>query len=464
MPPATESPVPGSEAARWADTGEPEKRPCDLLVVHGLLVDPVDGVQADGALAVTGHRLVAVGATSDLLRRYRATTTLDATDKIVLPGLINAHTHASATLFRGYAPDVSGSGFFRRLWRIESLLTAEDVYVGALAGCVEMLTHGVTGFANHFSHMDQVARAVVETGIRAGLSRTMLDKRDETHAEAELAAGVEFAVRWTDRCPRVTPMLGPHAAYTCSDKLLQLAAEAARTQNLILHLHLAESPHECEVMTERTGTTTVQHLHRLGFFTGNRVLGAHSLLLTDLDLEVLGRHDYHAAVCTAGKMNRGQGIAALPRLLTAGVNVCLGTDGSASDTLDVLQALKTTHLAQNYLHRQVAILAPETLLGMATHNAASALRWNGGRLAPGRLADFLLLDTNRPHLRPLILAPRSNVVFNVVYYATGADVETVVVDGRLVKHEGKVLTVDVPQVLRRVQRHAQRLWRAAAAD
>jgi 5-methylthioadenosine/S-adenosylhomocysteine deaminase len=434
---------------------------CDLLVTHGLLVDAQDGVREDAALAVLGNRLIEVGPSAELAARYRAARTLDASGKLVLPGLINAHTHASATLFRGYAADVSGQGFFDRMWRIEALLSDEDVYVGALAGCLEMIKNGVTGFANHFSHMDQVARAVEETGIRAGLSRTMLDRGDSRAAERELEEGVRFAERWAGRCSRIDPMLGPHAAYTCSDELLRGAAEQARRSGLILHIHVAESPHERELISRRTGTTTVQHLERIGFFDGNRVLGAHALLLDDEDLRVLSRSDFHAAVCTTGKMNRGQGIADLPRLLGAGINVCLGTDGSASDNLDVLMGMKVTYIAQNYLHQRVQVLPPEVILEMATANAARALGWEMGKLAPGELADFILVDTRKPEMRPLITRPRSNVVFNLVYYATGADVDAVIIDGKVVMEDREVRTVDEDRVLNDLQEHAQRLWQRA---
>jgi len=414
-------------------------RHCDLLVTHGLVVDAHDGVREDAALAVEGNR-----------------------DKIVMPGLINAHTHASATLFRGYASDVSGKGFFDRIWRIEALLTDEDVYIGALAGCLEMIKSGVTGFANHFSHMDQVARAVQETGIRAGLSRTMLDRVDAGAADHEVEEGVRFAERWAGQCSRILPMLGPHAVYTCSDRLLRGAADEARRSGLMLHIHVAESPHERELIEQRTGTTTVKHLEHLGFFDGNRVLGAHSLLLDDEDLQILGRNDFHAAICTTGKMNRGQGIADLARLLDAGINVCLGTDGSASDNLDVMMGMKVTYISQNHLREQVQVLAPEIVLEMATTGAARALGWEMGRLAPGQLADFILVDSRRPHLRPLITSPRSNVIFNLVYYATGADVDTVIIDGEVVMEDRKVSTFDEHEVLTRLQDHAQRLWNQAA--
>jgi len=437
-------------------------RHCDLLVTHGLVVDAHDGVREDAALAVEGNRLVEVGPTAELSARYRAGRTLDATDKIVMPGLINAHTHASATLFRGYASDVSGKGFFDRIWRIEALLTDEDVYIGALAGCLEMIKSGVTGFANHFSHMDQVARAVQETGIRAGLSRTMLDRVDAGAADHEVEEGVRFAERWAGQCSRILPMLGPHAVYTCSDRLLRGAADEARRSGLMLHIHVAESPHERELIEQRTGTTTVKHLEHLGFFDGNRVLGAHSLLLDDEDLQILGRNDFHAAICTTGKMNRGQGIADLARLLDAGINVCLGTDGSASDNLDVMMGMKVTYISQNHLREQVQVLAPEIVLEMATTGAARALGWEMGRLAPGQLADFILVDSRRPHLRPLITSPRSNVIFNLVYYATGADVDAVIIDGEVVMEDRKVSTFDEHEVLTRLQDHAQRLWNQAA--
>ncbi len=440
---------------------QPKVDNCSLLVTHALVVDAFEDARPDTALAVQGNRIVAVGPTRDLATQYRPARILDAADKMLMPGLVNAHTHASATLFRGYASDVSGQGFFDRMWRIEALLTDEDVYVGALGGCLEMIKNGVTGFANHFSHMDQVARAVQETGIRAGLSRTMLDRGDASAAQSEVEQGALFAERWKDKCSRIQPMLGPHAAYTCSDDLLRRAGDEARRLGLTLHLHISESPHELDIMKRRSGTTTVQHLERLGFFADNRVLGAHALLLSDDDLAVLQGHDFHAAICATGKMNRGQGIADLGRLLDTGINVCLGTDGSASDNLDVLMGMKVTHIAQDYLKKRVCALPPEKTLEMATAGGAKALNWDAGRIAPGQLADFILVDTQRPHLCPLITAPRSNVIFNIVYYATGADVDTVVIDGQVVMEHRRVLTVDEAQVLKRVQVRAQSLWQRA---
>lgn len=431
---------------------------CDLLVKGGWLVDGLDGIREDSAIAVRGRHIVATGRSTELASQYQPTKTLDATDRIIMPGLINAHTHASATLFRGYAADVAGRTFFERMWRIEALLTDEDVHTGALAGCIEMIRNGATGFANHFSHMDQVAKAVEQTGLRAGLSRTMLDRGEQSAAEQEVAEGIGFAERWANRCSRVQPMLGPHAAYTCSDRLIRHAGEQARRMGLTLHLHLSESAYEQELMLKRAGRTTVPHLESLGFFDNNRVLGAHALCLDDNDLKILSECDFHAAICATGKMNRGQGIADLLRFRDAGINVCLGTDGSASDNLDLLMGMKVTHIAQNYLHRQVCVMPPESILQMATINGAHALGWKTGRLSPGHLADFILVDANKIHLRPLIAKPRSNIVFNLVYYATGSDVDTSVIDGKVVMENRKVLTVDEEDVRNELQRRSQSLW------
>jgi 5-methylthioadenosine/S-adenosylhomocysteine deaminase len=179
-------------------------------------------------------------------------------------------------------------------------------------------------------------------------------------------------------------------------------------------------------------------------------------------LKILSNRDFHAAICATGKMNRGQGIADLLRLRDAGINVCLGTDGSASDNLDLLMGMKVTHIAQNYLHQRVCAMPPETILQMATANGARALGWEAGRLAPGHLADFVLVDANRIHLRPLITKPRSNIVFNLVYYATGSDVDSCVIDGRVVMEGRKVLTVNEDEVRDALQRRAQSLWDRAA--
>ncbi len=434
---------------------------CDLLVKNGILVDSVNGIIENGALAILGNKIIATGKTRDLQAQYQAREILDATDKIILPGLINAHTHASATLFRGYAADVAGKEFLRRMWRIEAQLTEDDVYIGALAGCMEMIKSGITGFANHFLHMDKVARAVKETGMRAVLSRTMLDHGDASKSNNEIKEALKFIESWSDTCARINPILGPHAAYTCSDKLLKTCAQEARKLSVMLHMHFAENHYELTVMKQRTGTTTAQHLEKMDFFRSNRIIGAHSLFLTDKDLNLLKKHDFHAVACIPGKMNRGHGIVDLTRLMDAGLNVCLGTDGSASDNLDLLAGMKITHISQNYLHKQVCSLSPETIIEMATLNGAKALKWKAGQLSPGFLADLIMIDTRKVHLRPLITKPVSNVMFNVVYYAMGFDVDTVVIDGRVIMREKELLTIDESEILNHLQQKAQALWKRA---
>jgi 5-methylthioadenosine/S-adenosylhomocysteine deaminase len=290
----------------------------------------------------------------------------------------------------------------------------------------------------------------------------MLDHGDASKSNDEIKEALKFIELWSDTCPRIDPILGPHAAYTCSDKLLKTCAQEARKLSVMLHMHFAENPYELTVMKQRTGTTTAQHLEKLDFFRSNRIIGAHSLFLTDKDLHLLKKHDFHAVACIPGKMNRGHGIVDLTRLMDAGLNVCLGTDGSASDNLDLLAGMKIAHISQNYLHKQVCSLSPETMIKMATRNGAKALKWKTGRLSPGYLADFIMIDTQKVHLRPLMTKPVSNVMFNVVYYAMGSDVDTVVIEGKVIMREKKLLTIDESQILNHLQQKAQALWEQAS--
>ena len=289
----------------------------------------------------------------------------------------------------------------------------------------------------------------------------MLDHDDASKSNDEIKEALKFIESWSDTCARINPILGPHAAYTCSDKLLKTCAQEARKLSVMIHMHFAENHYELTVMKQRTGTTTAQHLEKMDFFRSNRIIGAHSLFLTDKDLNLLKKQDFHAVACIPGKMNRGHGIVDLTRLMDAGLNVCLGTDGSASDNLDLLAGMKITHISQNYLHKQVCSLSPETIIEMATLNGAKALKWKAGQLSPGFLADLIMIDTRKVHLRPLITKPVSNVMFNVVYYAMGFDVDTVVIDGRVIMREKKLLTIDESEILNHLQQKAQALWKRA---
>ena len=412
-----------------------------------------------GVIAVAGPRILYAGPESALPANFLPDKIIDGVNLAALPGFVNCHTHAAMTLFRSYADDLPLMQWLEeKIWPLEAGLQKEDIYWGTLLCCAEMIRSGTTTFADMYFHMGQAARAVEKAGLRASLSRGMIGTAPVGGAAGELPPleySVEFAKKWHGAAGgRITVMLGPHAPYTCPPDFMRRVIEAARAFGLGIHIHLAETAGEVEDIKRRYGKTPIQLMDGLGLFE-LPVLAAHCVHLEERDIEILAAKKVGVAHNPQSNLKLASGIAPVARLLAAGAVVGLGTDGAASNNnQDMIEEMRTAALVQKAAAGDPRALPAFTALQMATVNGARALGLAGevGLLKAGYRADIILVNLRKPHLYP-----RHDPVAHLVYAAQGADVETVLVDGRVLMENRKLLTMDEEEVLSKAEECAQRL-------
>lgn len=355
--------------------------------------------------------------------------------KAVIPGLMNMHTHAAMTLFRGFGDDMPLMPWLEeKIWPNEAKLTYDDVYWGAKLACVEMLRSGTTTFFDMYHELDATAQAVEEMGLRAVLAEACFD-----HFKPELAARSKQQIikRFSGESPyseRIIHALGPHAIYTVSGELLQWTSDFAKENEILIHLHLAETEGEMERCRERFGMTPVRYLHKLGILSPRMVL-AHVLYLDEEEIRMLADSGAKVVHNPASNMKLASGYRfKYKEMRDAGVTVGLGTDGCASsNNLDMIEAMKLASLLGKAWRKDPIALPCDEMLYAATEAGAEIIGVNTGRIAEGCLADLCLIDLNLP-----AFTPNFHFVSNLVFAANGSCVDTVVCDGRIVMRDKKV--------------------------
>ncbi len=421
------------------------------------MILPMDsnGIIKEGIITVAKGRITHVGR-KDATTRIEATKTIDGRGKIALPGLINCHTHLSMTLFRGIAEDQPLQTWLREtIWPLEAKLRPEDVYVGALLGCLEMIKTGTTTFADMYFHEDKVAEAVEDAGLRAVLSQAVIETGNKDVDKRIFRDSVDFVKRYKTRADgSVIPRLGPHAVYSCSPQLLKEVRRIATELKVGIHIHLAESLELAKQIKTERGLSEVQILKGLGFLNSD-VLAAHCIHLSDQEMGTLAKHGVKVSYNPVANMKLAQGTPRIHDLLEAGLTVGFGTDGPASNNnLDLLQTVKIGALLQKQHYHDPTVLPASTVLRMATIDGARALGLEKsiGSLEVGKKADIILVNLEEPHLTPL-----HDPYANIVYSAGGSDVDTVIVGGEVIMEDREVKTLDEGEILERAQKAAQNL-------
>jgi len=419
-----------------------------------LTMEGHDSVFEDGVIAIAGDRIAAAGPAGSLPAGFKADREIDGAGMVALPGFINCHTHAAMTLMRSYADDMPLMKWLsEKIWPLEEKLTPDDIYWGTMLCCLEMIKSGTTTFADMYFMMDRVAEAVDRSGLRACLSRGMIGAGP--NAQLALEESERFIGDWHGGAGgRVRVMLGPHAPYTCPPDYLEKVMELADRHNVSIHIHVAETRDEIEQLREKYGKTPVRHLDDLGLFD-LPVLAAHCVHLDERDIEILAAKKVGVAHCPESNMKLASGIAPVARLLEAGAVVGLGTDGASSNNnLDMMEEMRSAALLQKVAAGDPLVMPSFASLQMATAGGARALGLAGetGMLKPGLKADLILVNFHRPHLYP-----RHDDYAHLVYAAQSADVDTVLIDGRVVMEERRVLTVDEEEVMANAERCARRL-------
>lgn len=425
----------------------------DLRVrrVTAVTMDDAMTVIEDAAIVVSGARLVYVGPTAGEPPLRPGEQVIDGAGRVALPGLINAHTHLGMMLFRGAADNLSLAAWLEEaIWPAEARLTGEDVYWASLLGIAEMFRAGVTAFNDMYYHLEQVADAVRESGIRAGLAGVVIGTVPGGLLERAIARVGALA---EEGHPRITPFFGPHAPYTVPAEMLHTVIEKAAELGVGIHTHLSETRGEVARSQAAHGRTPIAYMRDLGLFSVP-VTAAHCVYPTPEEIALLVERGARIVHCPCSNMKLASGIAPVPAFLEAGATVALGTDGAGSNnTLDVFREVRQAALLHKVHGDATAVTAPQALW-MATRGGAAALGQRDlGSLESGKLADLILLDFTAPHL-----TPSGRVLSHLVYAAAGADVETVIVHGEVVMAERRLLTLDLARIRARVNEAAARLF------
>lgn len=424
-----------------------------ILIENGSIVpmNEANKVLEKHYLIIEGDIITAIGSGEPPAGSYDKR--IDAANHMLLPGFVNAHTHAAMTLLRGYADDMPLMEWLEtKIWPLEDKLTADDVYWGTMLAIVEMIKSGTTCFTDMYFFMDQVARAVEETGIRAVLSRGMVGV-GPAHQIA-IDESRELVSKWSGKGEgRISFLLGPHAPYTCPPEYLHKVMEIANELKVGINIHIAETLSEFEDIKKLYGRSPVAHLQNVGLFDIHTV-GAHCVHLTDEDIQTLARYKVGVVHNPESNMKLASGIAPVPALLEAGVPVALGTDGASSNNnLDMLQEMRSCAFLHKVNSFNPTVLPAYQALQMATVNGARALRLDQlGTLAVGQKADMILVSLKEAHM-----IPRYDLIANLVYSAQAADVQTVIINGQIVMENRVIKTFDEQEVLAQAKRVARRL-------
>ena len=424
----------------------------NILITHGIIltIDEKDTILEDGAVAISDGRIVSVGSAKELIQRHPDHRQMDAAGMLVMPGLVNAHTHLGSTILRGISDDVDGIQWMPLNWSVTKYVSKDDLYLAALLGIAEMIASGTTCFNDSYQDIAQTAKAVAETGIRADLAAGLTERNGKKDSERLLDDARSFVADWHGKADgRIRARLGPHALYTCSTEYILRARQLADELRVGMHMHLAESPLEMKMVKKKAGETSVQHLHALGVIKSDFLI-AHALTINEKDIGLIAEAGSGIAHCpqSLGKL----GAYPFPPAdvwMKAGINVGIGTDGVASNNnLDLFEEMRFASLTRKLFARHGRALPANQVIRMATIMGARAMGLGDmiGSIEVGKRADIIMLDIQKPHLSPF-----HNIPGLLAYSALGSDVDTVIVDGKVLMQKRQFATLDIEEIMKKVQ-------------
>jgi 5-methylthioadenosine/S-adenosylhomocysteine deaminase len=436
-----------------------------LIVTNATVVtmDDTRRVISPGAVAIAGRDIVAVGSPASIAAAYRASDTIDAAGDIVMPGLINTHTHAPMVLYRGLADDLALMDWLQKyIFPAEArTVTPEFVRAGTRLAALEMIRSGTTTYADMYYFEEEIARTTKAAGLRGVLGQTIIQfpAPDARTPEDALVRTEKFLEAFKDD-ELIVPAVAPHALYTLEPDTLKAARTLADRARAPVLIHLAESPDEVKIAREKYGKSPVQFLDSLGFF-GPRTVGAHVIHVTPADIDVLRARGVGVSHNPESNMKLASGTAPVPAMRTAQVPVGLGTDGAASNNdLDMFEAMRQAALLHKLQSNDPRTLPAADVVAMATREGALALGLEReiGSIEPGRRADLIIVSTTSPRQTPMY-----DPISHLVYTTRGDDVRTTIVNGRVLMRDRKVLSLDESAVLAEARTLARQV-RAAVSQ
>jgi 5-methylthioadenosine/S-adenosylhomocysteine deaminase len=379
-------------------------------------------------------------------------TIVSAEGMMAIPGLINTHAHIPMVLFRELVNDVPVEVWFNDyIWKVEANLTPEDVYLGALLGHAEMIENGITSVADRYFYMDQVAEATIESGMRANLVWTIF----EHNGAQKIDQSSEFIQKYQGGGEgRLTTWMGPHSPYTVGPTYLKLVSERAKKLKVGIHIHVSETSRQVEQSLEKHGVTPVEMLYNTGVLDVPAILG-HCKFPTTNDIQILSKVNAGVAHAPKTYMKHGSPIVDLSTFRAAGIPVGLATDGAASNsTLDILEQMRLMAMAQKMRAQDASVMPINEVLDIAFRGGAKVLQMETeiGELAPGKLADIVLIRLDGIHF-----FPNYNHLANLIYTARGSDVDTVIINGKIVMEDRQLKTIDKQYLMKQLTPRIQYL-------
>jgi len=429
----------------------------DILIHNGtiLTMDEKNTVIPNGSLAISGDTIRFIGRKGEASMDARKT--LDAEGGIILPGLINSHTHAAMTLFRGLADDLPLMDWLNEyIFPVEKKMNAEFVRVGTLLACAEMILSGTTTFCDMYLFEHEVARAAREAGMRCLVGEVLYDFPSPNYGPPEdgLRYTESLIREWRDD-PLVSIAVEPHSLYTCSPELLAASNALALDYHVPLIIHVAETLSEIAEVKKRYGKGPIEHLHSLGIL-GPHMIADHCVHLDERDIERIAEHKTKAVDNPESNMKLASGISPVPEMLAAGVIVGLGTDGCASNNnLDLFGEMDTAAKSHKIKNLDPTVMNAVTVVRMATIEGAKVLGIDTvtGSLEVGKKADIIVLDMDKPHLTPMY-----NPFSHLVYAVRGHDVRHTIINGSIVMENRSLLTLDINEVIAMAKEMAIKVW------
>jgi len=436
------------------------------LIVTGGTVLTQNGsrqVLAPGAVAVNGAEILEVGTPQAIAARYRAAETLDAANQIVLPGLVNTHTHAPMVMYRGLADDLALMDWLQKyIFPAEArTVSPEMVRVGTRLAALEMIESGTTTYADMYYFEEEIARTTREAGLRAVLGQTIIQfPVADAKTPAEGLQRTEAFIKAFRNDSLITPAVAPHAMYTLDAATLKASADLARRYEVPVIIHLAETEDELRIAREQHRMSPTAYLESLGFWRAG-TLAAHGVWVDDADIEILERRQVGVSHNPESNMKLASGTAPVVKYLAAGVRLGLGTDGAASNNdLDMFEAMRQAGFLAKHASRDPTALPAQGALDLATLGGARALGMEAaiGSLEPGKKADLIVVATGRARQTPVY-----DPVSHLVYVTRGDDVRTTIVNGKVLMKDGHLRTLDRAAVIRAANSLAQSV-RAAVKE
>lgn len=379
--------------------------------------------------------------------------TIDGKNKIAMPGLINSHTHVGMSLLRNFADDVPLHDWLtKKIWPVEAKLNADDIYWGSLLSMVEMIQSGTTAFCDMYFFMDEVGKGLEEAGIRGVLTRGLIE---DDQAQSKLDETRELFRNWNGKANgRIKVMVAPHAPYTCSPDFLKESFRLAKELNTGIHIHLSETKKEVEDSFKLHGKSPIKHVYDLGILDLHTI-AAHCVHIDDEDIEIIKEKNVFPVNNPGSNLKLASGFSPVDKMLKRGVSVALGTDGSSSNNnLNMFEEINLAAIINKAVNLDAVSVPAIDALKMATINGARALEWDKeiGSIEVGKNADLILIDVDKPHLYP-----HHNMVSSLAYSIQASDVDTVIVDGKVIMEKREIQTLDVEKIKFMAEKHAKDL-------